>query len=93
MRVAKSNKHGWRSAYGLRKKKACACVALKLSVGEELSIVNNRDAHKSTGLHYTAWRGYVAICRAILAHREFNDMNLMESVERTVLHYASEKHF
>ena len=46
-------------------------VAKKILSRQELPLVNARDAHKSTALHYAAWRGDANMCRAIPRHGSF----------------------
>ena len=62
-------------------------VALKLLNCEEFQLVNALDTHKSSALHYAAWRGHADICRLILGHRSFVTINAIDSYPFELFHW------
>ena len=66
-------------------------VAIRLLQEDRLPEVNVQDSHKCTALHYAAWKGDNATCRAILHHPDFTAIAAKDSVGKTALHYAAEK--
>ena len=71
--------------------KRLTAVAQKLLSREELPLVNARDTHKSTALHYAAWQGDIDTCCSILRHKCFIAIKALDSVGKSALHCAAEK--
>ena len=56
---------------------------------QEFSEINARDTHKMTALHYSAWKGDIHSCQAIVFNANFCGSKAMDSVGKTALHYAA----